>query len=149
MVLVLAGIFAVPFFLQPERHRQEMSDFLRSLFKHPVSFGPMAVEYFPPALYINQIAMTKEDGSTMLQVGKAVIPLDWSSILHWKLAPREIEDRRKIGLVENAEHDAAIKIERIGGRPDDAGGSQKRDPTVDSKRTKQRQELADKAVHAR
>jgi hypothetical protein len=91
ILLLLGGFLAVPYLLQPERHRQEISATLSALFKRPVAIGPMSMGYLPPTLRLEQIAVMNNNGNPILQVGTALAPLDWTALLHLQFAPQEVE----------------------------------------------------------
>jgi hypothetical protein len=94
ILLVLAGILAVPFLLRPESHRQEITDTLSKLLKRPVVIGPMSVGYLPPTLRLEQVSVMGDGGNPILQVGSAAAPLDWAALFHLKMAPQEVEMSR-------------------------------------------------------
>src|SRR5690349_8129871 len=94
ILLVLGGLFALVSFLQPERHRQEISSAISSAVNHPAVIGPLSMSYLPPALHVEQIGIMNADGSPILQVASAVAPLDWNALLHLKFAPQAIELRQ-------------------------------------------------------
>jgi hypothetical protein len=91
MILLLAGIVSVPILLNPERHRQEITDTLSKLLKRPVVIGPISMSYLPPTLHLEQVAVMKEPGNPLLQIGSTAAPLDWVALLHLQFAPQEIE----------------------------------------------------------
>ena len=61
------------------------------------------------------------------------------------LARRQVEQALEACLLERAEDDPAVEIERIRCRQDDAGRCEDRDPGVGAERRQQRQEFADEA----
>ncbi len=91
ILLFLAGIISVPILLNPERHRQEITDTLSKLLKRPVVIGPMSLGYLPPTLNLQQVAVMKDAGNPALQIGSASAPLDLMALVHLQFAPQEIE----------------------------------------------------------
>jgi hypothetical protein len=104
ILLLIAGIVGVPFFLQPERHRQEITSALTGLLKMPVAIGPMSMGYLPPTLHLEQVAVMNTKGNTLLQVGSVAAPLDWTALLHLKFAAQEVElDHWRLDIQRNAD----------------------------------------------
>src|SRR6266700_4779854 len=91
ILLLLEGVLAVPYLLQPERHRKEISATLTALFKHPVVIGPLSMGYLPPTLRVEQVAMMNNNVNPILQVGSAAVPLDWTALFHLQFVPQEVE----------------------------------------------------------
>jgi hypothetical protein len=91
ILLVLVGIVSIPYLLQPERHRQEITTTLTTLLKMPVAIGPMSMGYLPPTLRLEQVAVMNGTGNPLLQVGSVVAPLDWAALFHLKFAAQEVE----------------------------------------------------------
>jgi hypothetical protein len=90
IVLLLAGILAVPFLLNPDKHRQEISDTLSKLLNRPVVIGKLSMSYLPPTLQAEQDAVMGSGGVPVLQVGTASAPLDWVALFHLKFVPQEV-----------------------------------------------------------
>src|SRR6476646_186308 len=67
---------------------------------------------------------------------------------HRDLAPGQVGDELEVRVLQSAEDDTAIEVERVRGRQDDAGGGEERDPGVDAERPCQAQKLADEAGRA-
>src|SRR6266478_5389183 len=91
ILLLLGGIVGVPYLLQPERHRQEITSTLSALFKMPVAIGPMSMSYLPPTLRLEQVSVLNNGQNSILQVGTASVPLDWTALIHLQFAAQEVE----------------------------------------------------------
>jgi len=82
ILLLLAGIFAIPFLLRPESHRTEITNALTKLLKRPVVIGAISMSYWPPTLHVGKMVVMKEDGNPALQIESADAPLDVSALFH-------------------------------------------------------------------
>ena len=91
ILLVVGGIFSVPFLLRPESHRAEITDKLSKLLKHPVVIGQLSMAYWPPALRLGQVQAMTESGAPFLQIESASGLLDWSALFHLQFVPTELE----------------------------------------------------------
>src|SRR5690348_4184101 len=91
ILLLLAGIIAVPFLLRPESHRAEITEALSKLLKRQVVIGSISMGYWPPTLRLDKIAALKEDGSTILKIDGAAAPLEVASLFRLKLLPNGLQ----------------------------------------------------------
>jgi hypothetical protein len=91
IVLFLAGVVSVVFFLNPERHRTEITELLSKVLKRPVIVGPLSMSYFPPTLHLSQMAVMKDGGNPGLEIETTSAPLDLKSLLQLKLVPSVLQ----------------------------------------------------------
>src|ERR1051326_895195 len=91
ILFVVGAFISVPLFLNPERHRPEITELMSHLLKKQVVIGPMSMGYFPPTLKLNQVAVMKQEGLPLLDIGLVSAPLDFASLYHFQFVPTSIQ----------------------------------------------------------
>ncbi len=91
ILLLIAGLCSIPFLLNPESHRKEITDSLTKLLKRPVIIGQISLGYWPPTLKLGHVGVMKDDGSTAILIDGITAPLDVKALFARQFHPTDLQ----------------------------------------------------------
>lgn len=91
ILLVIGGLFSIPYLLRPEVQKARLAQSLSKTFRHPVVIGDLSISVLPPTLRLSKLAVTSADGQPFIYVENASAPLSLSGLFKLKAEPEQIE----------------------------------------------------------